>query len=308
MYKTTIFAAMALAALGVAWTQAQQPAPSSADEQAIRKSLDDYCAAFNKGDVAALVAYWAPDADYVDRDGNSHRGKEAIRTLFQDSAESLKGHKLGLKISALRFVRPDVAIEDGVAEITDTDGAASSGPYTAVWVKTDDAWLISSARDLPSDQGQVSPTNADNLRPLEWLVGTWVSEDEGPKVNLTSKWALDKNFLVQDYTVTGQDGDDLRVSQWIGFDPVSGQIKSWTFDSRGGHGEALWTRDGNNWHAESTGVLADGRIGSALNSVRFVDDTHLEWRSTDRNVEGQPMPDAEVKFVRDEKAAKTDTQ
>jgi hypothetical protein len=32
----------------------------------------------------------------------------------------------------------------------------------------------------------------------------------------------------------------------------------------------------------------------------------LEWTSTGRNVEGQPMPDAEVKFVRNDTTEKTD--
>jgi uncharacterized protein (TIGR02246 family) len=303
MYKMTILVAVALTALWLSWTQAQGPALGSSEEQAIRKSVDDYCATFNKGDIGGLMDYWADDADYVDADGTAHRGKDAIRALFQSSTENLKGHKLGLKITALRIVKPEVAIEDGVAELTDPEGATTSAPYTAVWVKSGDKWLIQSARDLPSQEASV-PATSDNLSPLAWLIGEWVSEDKGPKVTLTSKWALDKNFIVQDYTVAGQDGADLRVVQWIGFDPGTGQIKSWTFDSRGGHGEGLWMRDGNTWHAETTGVLADGRIGSAFNSVRFVDDTHLEWRSTDRNVEGQPMPDAEVKFVREEQAAR----
>jgi hypothetical protein len=103
---------------------------------------------------------------------------------------------------------------------------------------------------------------------------------------------------VQEYTVGGQSDSQLHVTQWIGYDAASDQIKSWTFDSRGGHGEGLWTRDGNTWYTEATGVLPDGRIGSALNSIEFVDDTHLRWRSIGRNVEGQPMPDAEVRFIR----------
>jgi hypothetical protein len=108
---------------------------------------------------------------------------------------------------------------------------------------------------------------------------------------------------VQDYVVSGEAGDDLKVTQWIGFDPISGQIKSRAFDSRGGYGEGLWERDDNTWSSEAIGVLPDGRTGSALNSVRFVDESHMEWRSTGRNVDGQPMADVEVTFVRADKGA-----
>jgi uncharacterized protein (TIGR02246 family) len=306
MHKKAILSAMAFASLGFAWAQAKEPATDSTDEQVIRKSVDDYCAAFNNGDVEALLAYWANDADYVNEDGETHRGKDAIGALFRNSTENLEGCKLVLKIDTLRLLKPDVAIEDGIAELTGTEGDTDRAHYTAVWVKTDGKWLISNARDRPADEDAGSTANADYLKPLEWLVGEWVSEDDGPAVRLESNWALKKNFLVQDYTVTGKDGNDVHVTQWIGFDPLTEQIKSWTFDSRGGYGEGLWSREDNTWQTEATGVLPDGRTGSSLNSIRFVDDTHLEWRSTGRNVEGQPMPDAEVRFVRKDTAKKAD--
>jgi uncharacterized protein (TIGR02246 family) len=306
MHKRTILGALAFASLGLSATKADESANGSRDEQVIRESVDDYCAAFNKGDLDALLAYWAHDADYVDEDGETFRGKDAIGALFKNSAEELEGCKLGLEIEQLRLVKPDVAIEDGIAELTDAEGDTDRGHYTAVWVKTDGQWLISSARELPSDDDSVSTASTDSLKPLDWLVGKWVSEDDGPTVHLECRWALDKNFLVQDYTVAGKDGDDLRVTQWIGFDPSTAQIRSWTFDSRGGYGDGLWTREDNTWRSETTGVLPDGRIGTSFNTIRFVDDTHLEWRSTGRNVEGQPMPDAEVRLVRSDKSELAD--
>jgi uncharacterized protein (TIGR02246 family) len=299
MHKRLILATVMFASLGPIFAHAQESSSGSADEQTIRNSVDGYCDAFNSGNVDTLLTFWANDADYVDDEGETHRGKEAIGALFTAAADDLKGQQLDLEIDALRFVKPQVAIEDGTATLTDPNGESTSGRYTAVWVKNGDKWLISSARELPDDD-EAAPAEGDAnyVQPLEWLLGDWVSEDEGPKVNLTTKWALEKNFLVQEYSVAGDEGSDLRVTQWIGFDPITGQIKSWTFDSRGGYGEGLWSRDGNTWHGETTGVLPDGRIGTARNSVRFVDDTHFEWRSTGRNVEGQPMPDGEVRFVR----------
>jgi uncharacterized protein (TIGR02246 family) len=297
---------MAIASLGLAATQAKEPAQSSPDEQMIRKSVDDYCAAYNKGDLDALMSYWAKDAEYVDDDGETHRGRDAIGAIFKNSLEKLKGFTLHLKIDDLRFVKPEVAIEDGTATLTGPDGETSSGRYTAVWTKSGDRWLIDNDHDLPSNEKPAEVANADYLKPLDWLVGDWTSEDKGQTVNLSVKWALDKNFLVHDYTVAGEAGADLRVTQWIGFDPVTGQIKSWTFDSRGGYGSGLWTREDNTWRADTTGVLPDGRIGGALNSIHFVDDSHLEWESTGRNVDGQPMPDARVKFVRSNKTEKSD--
>jgi uncharacterized protein (TIGR02246 family) len=310
MHSKSILALVAFVLLEVVSAHAQDSSPASPDEQSIRKSVDDYCAAFNSNDVDAVLDYWANDADYVDVDGETHRGKEAVGTLFKTSAAEVQGNKLGLKIDSLRFVKPEVAIEDGTATLTDQDGETTSSRYTAVWVKSGDEWLIQSARELPSDEDEAAALDvqANYLQPLEWMVGEWVSEDNGPTVNLTAKWALDKNFLTHEYVVAGEAGTDIRVVQWIGFDPVNGQIKSWTFDSRGGYGEGLWSREDNTWHVDATGVLQDGRIGTARNSIRFVDETHLEWQSTGRNVEGQPMPDVVVKFVRNDTAEKSAAQ
>jgi uncharacterized protein (TIGR02246 family) len=313
MHKKTILLAalFALIALALPWTRfkqssvgAQESRGGVEDEQTIRKSADDYVAAYNKGDIEAVMAYWAQDADYVDEAGKTHRGKEKIASLFTAGMEDLKNHKLALKVIGVRFIKPDVAIEDGEARLTAPGGETSSSRYTAVWTKTGDRWLLSSVREISSAEPAGESSNAQYLEPLDWVVGEWVSDDKGPKVTLAAKWALDKNFIVMDYTVERKDQPAGRVAQWIGFDPASGQIKSWTFDSSGGHGEGLWTRDGNTWNADVTGVLPDGRVGSARNSLRFVDDTHVQWRSTGRNVEGQPMPDAEVTFVR--KAAAED--
>jgi uncharacterized protein (TIGR02246 family) len=303
MHKQIILGAIAFALLGLVATHAEEATQKSPDDEAIRKSIGDYCTAYNDGKIDALLSYWSENADYVDGDGQTHHGKDAIGTRFKNSLESLKGSKLDLKIENLRFAKPDVAIEDGIASLTGPDGETSRGRYTAVWVKEGDDWRISSAHDLSTEEQPESPANADYLQPLDWLIGDWKSDDKGRTVNLNAQWALDKNYIVQNYVVSGEEGDDLRVMQLIGFDPLSGQIKSWTFDSLGGYGEGLWQRDDNVWSSESTGVLPDGRVGSALNSIRFVDDTHLEWRSTGRNVDGQPMADSKVTFVREDKSA-----
>jgi uncharacterized protein (TIGR02246 family) len=309
MHNSLILAVVMVASLELPALRAQESSPASADEQAIRTSVDAYCDAFNSGNVDAVLNYWANDADYVDVDGETHRGKEAIGALFKTAVEGLEGHKLALTIDRLRLVKPEVAIEDGTASLTTPDGETSSGRYTAVWVKSGDQWLISSARELPSDEDEAAAPeiSADYLQPLEWLAGQWVSEDNGPTVNLTADWALDKKFLVQDYTVAGEEGAEIRAIQWIGYDPVTGQIKSWTFDSHGGYGESLWSREDNTWHVDATGVLPDGRVGTARHSVRFVDDAHFELHSTGRNVEGQPMPDVEVRLVRSNMTETADT-
>src|SRR6516225_4973450 len=64
------------------------------DEQAIRKAGAAHVEAMNKGDLDAVMALWAPDADYIDESGKVTRGKEALTALFRQGLADLKGSKV----------------------------------------------------------------------------------------------------------------------------------------------------------------------------------------------------------------------
>ena len=92
---------------------------------------------------------------------------------------------------------------------------------------------------------------------------------------------------------------DLEGIQIIGFDAAEGKIRSWVFDSDGGIGEGRWTRDGNQWTVQSTHVLPDGRKAKATRVITRVDDDAFTLKSTDRELDGESLPDVdEVKIVR----------
>ena len=91
----------------------------------------------------------------------------------------------------------------------------------------------------------------------------------------------------------------MEGAQFVGWDPVAGQIRSWTFDSEGGIGEGLWTQDGNRWLVKASFVLADGSRASALNVYTQVDDDTIRWQSTNREIAGELQPNIpEVTVVR----------
>jgi uncharacterized protein (TIGR02246 family) len=286
-------AALGLAAFGLVWGQA----PTADEEKAIRAAVDSYTAAFNKGDLDALLAHYAADAEYVDHDGKQFKGKASLTGMCKRSLADLKGYKLKTTITSLHFVKPDVAIADGKAEFTAPDGTTDSGLFTAVWTKTGGKWLLSSVHDLPESL-EAAESDASPLRQLEWLVGDWTHEDPSFNVQVSGRWALNKSFLVVEYTAKGKDGVDLIVIQYFGWDPIEGVIRSWFFDSKGGYGGGDWTRNGNTWTANWGGVLPEGRTGSSVSGFRYVDKQSFIFRSVDREIDGQPLDDLEAKFVR----------
>ncbi len=266
-------------------------------ERAIRRASAAYLEALNKGDRDALVAFWAPEADYVDDAGKVTRGRDAIAELFKKSLPGLKGTRVTGKITALKFPRAEVALEDGVMEYASPDGAKETNRYVVVWTRSGDRWLIASVRDMPAEVGDVPSLTYPRLQPLEWLVGEWEAEGkEG--VRLVCRWAPNKSFLLMEYAARREAGEPLEVVQRVGWDARNALLRSWVFDSEGGFGEGYWRRDGNQWVVGTAGILPDGGSGGGTNVYQFVDDKTFVWRSVDREVDGQPVADAEVKFVR----------
>jgi uncharacterized protein (TIGR02246 family) len=284
---------------------ANAKAPSNAslnDEQGVRKANAAYLEALNKGELTARMAFWTDDADYIDASGKATRGREALTARFKEGLADLAGTKVAGQINSLKFLRPEVAIVDGTLEFTNADGSKDSNRYAVVWVKSGDRWLISSARDLPLESDDLPSLAFPQLRGIDWLVGEWRDASNKIPVHLNCRWAPNKTFLLMDYEVNRTGEDPLLVTERIGWDERNGMIRSWTFDSQGGFGEGYWEQDGNQWNVGTAGILPDGGEGGATIVYEFVDQDTFLWKSLDRSVDGQPVADSTIKFVR--KAAK----
>jgi len=321
-YKMRLLASLtALALLGLmltgvlrAWPQTQVQEPTAKqpaqkenaashnvreDEKTLRKQMESYSQAINKCDSKAALAFWTPDADYADDTGKVYKGREALHDLFGHCMKDAKGCKIRIQNHSLRFIRPDVALEDSSMKMNSPDGGTHNCRYSAVWVKADGKWLISSVRDLTAETPTAGPYR--QLRELEWLVGEWKSADKERNVHIKVDWAANHSFLMMEHDALQPNGEALHISQRVGWDPAARQVRSWFFDSAGGFGEAFWKRDGNQWTIQVSGVLPDGRRGSSTNSYKFMDDNTCVWRSQNRQVDGLPTADVELKLVRVEK-------
>lgn len=274
--------------------QGEGQAPAGTEEKAIRQTVAAYADSFNKGDLTTLATFWAPDAEYINEAGKVTRGRDAVMAMFKQFLADQKGVRLALTVTNVRVLTPDVVLQDGASALTAADGSVDEGRYSAVWTRSGGKWQLRNARDLPYEAGE-GPGAGGTLKELQWMLGSWEGDKKAITVNV--RWGLNRAFLVKEYKVTEADGE-LQVMQMIGFDPLTGQIKSWTFDSRGGYGEGLWQREGNVWTIETAGVLPNGQTGSATNILRFVDDKTIIFQTRERQVAGQPLPDGEVKLTR----------
>ena len=277
---------LCLLAAGAAWGTADE-----VDEaNVIRQRIESYVAAYNAQQAAAVADHWSDDAVYVNRDtGDRITGRPAIAAMFQKLFQNGEAAQLNVTVEAIRRITPEVAIEDGTAEMVSADGEPLHSTYTAVHVKRDGQWYLDSVRE--TDAPGPPPAASNELEQLSWMVGEWLDKAEDATVRSQWQWAKNKTFLTSTFNVSVEDRVELEGTQIIGWDPAAGQIRSWVFDSEGGFGEGVWRRAGNQWIVDTVSTLSDGSQGSATNVYTLVDDGTFLWKSVDRQVDGEPQPD-----------------
>jgi uncharacterized protein (TIGR02246 family) len=289
---------LALGSITVAKAQAPaRPTPVAVDptRAADLKMLQDDIAAFEKafaaGDAKALAAMFTDDAQVAD-DSGSTRGRANIEARFASYFSTNPKATISIKPDAVRFLTPDVAIEDGRATVTfaPPGGPPETTEYTVVYVKQDGRWLQSSLRD----HAAIEPAVPERLKDLEWLVGEWVNESSEAVVHTTCKWSDDKHYLLRDFTVTVAGRLALKGTQRIGWDPSAKQVRSWVFDSDGGFSEGEWTRAGERWMIKSHGVNHDGERVTATMSITRLGPSSLRWSAFDRSRGGDLSPEVVV--------------
>ena len=296
MNPRSILAAAAAAAAMVMFASAPpaiaaQPPKNgnAADEAALLKNAEAFVAAFGEGDAKALAAFWTPDGDFTDQLGTKLSGRKAIEKAFAEMFAENKGVKLRIDISGVRFVTPDVAVEDGTSTIIHPDGLPPARVrYTIVHVKKDGKWYLEDVRNAPYSP----PSNYEHLKGLDWLIGEWVDDvEKGEAARISFEWTDNQNFVISHFTSTIRGVPMGGGTIWIGWDPNAKSVRSWMFESNGGFGQGTWTKAGAKWTSKSSATLPDGKKATATNVVTRIDANTLTWEVKERTLDGKPLPD-----------------
>jgi uncharacterized protein (TIGR02246 family) len=276
-------------AIGKMPAQAAEPKAEEKGALGKGKRAQEFIAAYNRGDAKALAAFWTEDADYVDETGREFKGRAAIQKMYENFFAHNKGMKLNIIVTSTRMVGNDVALEDGFTEVTPASGGPpSAARFSAVLVKRYGEWYLESVRDsIPHP-----PSNAEHFADLEWLLGEWTGEAEkGESSKASYDWAENRNFIVSTFATTLDGVPVVGGTQWIAWDAVEKRIRSFSFYSGGGIGEAVWTKNGDTWAIRVNAKTAGGKKVTATNLLTKVDADHSTWQMTKLTVDGQPMPD-----------------
>ena len=267
--------------------------PDSAHQQdtsTIRLAAETFAKAYNAGDAVAIAQLFVADGEIVSEEGQSTQGRKGIEQEFAGIFKEHPKTHMDLAIGSIRFIGPDMAVEEGMATVTHgPDESAERSPYSVVYARQDGKWLTASARDLPDD----TPTPEEQLEQLQWLIGEWVDESPDALVMTSYRWTDNQCYILSEFKVQVGGRPVMTGTQRIGWDPLAKKIRSWVFDSEGGFGEGVWTREANHWIVKMTGVTRDGKIASATNITTRVSKDRMTWQQRDRIVGGEKTPDIE---------------
>jgi uncharacterized protein (TIGR02246 family) len=188
--------------------QPNEKAPTGKGTRALQ-----FIAAFEKGDAKAVAGFWTEAGTYVDDTGREYKGRAAIQKMYEKFFADNKGLKLNIIVSSLRMIGSDVALEDGITEVTlPGSGLPSSAHFAAVLVKKDGEWYFESVRDsIPHP-----PSNVEHFDDIDWLIGDWTGEAEkGESAKADYHWAENKNFIVSSFATTVDGLPVVGGTQWI---------------------------------------------------------------------------------------------
>jgi uncharacterized protein (TIGR02246 family) len=261
-----------------------------AAERPIHDAVAAFTRAFNAGNAHDIAQLFTDDARLTSADGSVFEGRAAIEHNFAETFQAHPGLTIEVHSNSIRFVTPDVAIEEGTTKVHVKDGGSPEiSHYTAVHVQRDGRWLQASVRDHPAEA--LRPH--DRLQELEWMVGEWVNESPQAIVHTSCRWSEDQNFLIREFHVKIHGAETLSGVQRIGWDPLHKQIRSWVFDSDGGFGDGLWSRHGNQWVIKANGVRPDGTTASSTNIITLISKDVSQWKLADRTLSGHVVPNVD---------------
>ena len=299
------FTLLALVALGGSFTTAQDKTAKDpkrkSDRLAIEKLTEDMIQAFDKRDAAAIAAHWTEEGEFIRNDGAPIRGRAEIQKGYAEFFKTLKGKpKLEIQSDALRFPSADMAVSEVTLRLKNDDGEiVASGRQAIVAVREGGQWKVAIIREWDRDIGLDA-----SLKELEWLIGTWRAVTNDREVTITYNWDEHKAFLRGKYTV--KEGTKVIESgtELIGKDNARGVIRSWVFQSDGGFGGGVWTREGKKWSVDVHGVRADGRELTATTIYVRVAPNTVTWQAVNQALDGVPVAETPPIKVTKQKVAK----
>jgi uncharacterized protein (TIGR02246 family) len=254
----------------------------SADKAAVRARTQEFLKALAKGNTKEVAAFWTATGEYAVGD-ETIRGRANIQKAYANWLTKKKPGIVTVEDESIRFLADDAAVLEGMFVVKRPNPAeATRSQVSILLVRSSGKWYFGILRESPEEA---------SLQELAWLVGTWTFPSDGAENRMVVEWAEGKKYLLC-RTMSQQDGrTTTTATQILAVHPATGAIQSWTFESDGSLGEAVWSRTDKGWTAKVTSVTGDGEKVTATTTLTPVDENTFTFQSTERTVDGERAAD-----------------
>jgi uncharacterized protein (TIGR02246 family) len=268
----------------------QEPDRAS-DRAAVRARTQEFLKALANGDVPEVAAFWTATGEYARGADLTIRGRANIEKAYAEHLKTKRPGAVTVEDESVRFLSDDAAVQEGVFVVKRPNPAESTrSHFTALFVRSGGKWHFGLLRESPE---------APSLQELAWLVGNWTYASDRAETRMAVEWTGDKKHLLC-RTTRKQDDETTTATQILAVHPATGAVQSWTFESDGSLGEAVWSRTDKGWTAKVTSFTADGDKVTATTTLTPTDENTFTFQSTERTVDGEKAADVgPIKVTRD---------
>jgi uncharacterized protein (TIGR02246 family) len=253
----------------------------AADQAAVRVRTQEFLKALAKGDAKEVAAFWTTTGEYA-RGDLTIRGRVNIEKAYAEHLKKKQPGTVTVEGESIRFLSDDTAVQEGVFVVKRPNPAETTrSQFSALFVRSGGKWYFGLVRESPE---------APSLQELAWLVGSWTYPSDGAETRMVVEWTEGKKYLLC-RTTRKQDDETTTATQILAVHPATGAIQSWTFESDGSLGEAVWSRHDKGWTAKVTSVTADGDKVRATTILTPIDENTFTFQSTERTVDGEKVAD-----------------
>ena len=254
----------------------------AADQAAVRARTQEFLKALAKGDPRQVAGFWTATGEYARGGDLTIRGRANIEKAYAEHLKKKQPGTVTVEGESIRFLSDDTAVQEGVFVVKRPNPAETTrSQFSALFVRSGGKWYFGLLRESPE---------ATSLQELAWLVGSWSYSSDRAETRMAVEWTEGKKYLLC-RTTRKQDDQTTTATQVLAVHPATGAIRSWTFESDGSLGEAVWSRKDKGWTARVTSFDADGDKVTATTILTPIDENTFTFQSTERTVDGEQAAD-----------------
>jgi uncharacterized protein (TIGR02246 family) len=271
-----------LLGLPVASAQGDEEPDRTADQALVRARTQEFLKALANADAKQVAAFWTATGEYARGGDLSIRGRANIEKAYAEHLKKKQPGTVTVEGDSIRFLSDAAALQEGVFVVKRPNPAETTrSQFSALFVRSGGKWYFGLLRESPE---------APSLHELAWLVGSWTYSSDRGETRMVVEWTEGKKFLLC-RTTRKQDEQTTAATQILAVHPATGAIQSWTFESDGSLGEAVWSRNDKGWTAKVASVTADGDKVTATTLLTPIDENAFTFQTTDRTVDGEKAAD-----------------